>query len=69
MIRKNLTPQDIRREGFRALLERLGPVGAIRFIQQYDAGRGDYTAERKSWLGDLTIDEVLEKERDQNSES
>jgi hypothetical protein len=69
MIRKNLTPQDIRREGCRALLERLGPVGAIRFIQQYDAGRGDYTAERKSWLGDLTIDEVLEKERDQNSES
>lgn len=33
-----------------ALLERLGPVGMIRFIQQFETGRGDYTKEREQWL-------------------
>ena len=69
MVRKNenLTPQDIRREGLQALLERLGPAGTIRFLQQYEPGHGDYTAERHKWLDNLTIDEILgELDRDPN---
>ena len=43
------------------LTESLGPVDTIRFLQQFDAGHGDYTAERHRILGKLTVDEVLKK--------
>lgn len=39
-------PEEVRQEGLSALLERLGPADAIRFIQQFSPGRGDYTTER-----------------------
>lgn len=55
----NMSAYDIRAEGWRALTERLGVSGAIRFLMQYDPGRGDYTAERAEILGDLTLDDAL----------
>jgi hypothetical protein len=63
MVRKNMTPQDIRREGLQALLDRLGPAGTIRFLQQYEPGRGDYTVERHNWLDGLTVDGILDDGR------
>ena len=63
MVRKNMTPQDIRREGLQALLDRLGPAGTIRFLQQYEPGHGDYTAERHKWLDGLTVDGILDDGR------
>lgn len=50
---------EIRREGWSALTERLGVAGAIRFLMQYDPGRGDYTEERRVLFADLTIDDAL----------
>jgi hypothetical protein len=42
---------QIRMEGWKALTERLGPAGAMRFMMQYDPGHGDYTKEgRRSSL-------------------
>ena len=41
------TPEEIRQAGMDALLRALGPVGMIRFLQQFETGRGDYTAERQ----------------------
>ena len=40
----NLT--EIRKMGLQALIEALGPVGMVRFIQQYENGSGDYTEEK-----------------------
>ena len=37
---------EIRRAGLQALKEALGPVGMVKFIQQYDKGCGDYTKEK-----------------------
>src|SRR5436190_2829604 len=37
---------EIRMEGWKALTERLGPAGAMRFMMQYDPGHGDYSKER-----------------------
>lgn len=54
-----LTPVELRREGFRVLVEALGPADAIRFLQQYDPGQGDYTAERHQWLDRLTLDDLV----------
>jgi hypothetical protein len=50
----------IRMEGWKALTERLGPSGAMRFMMQYDAGYGDYSNERHELFADLTLDELLD---------
>ncbi|MBR5966448.1 MAG: hypothetical protein IK015_10080 [Treponema sp.] len=39
---------QIRMLGLDALKNALGVVGATRFLQQYDAGCGDYTKEKYS---------------------
>jgi hypothetical protein len=44
------TLHEIRIKGFRVLVKNLGPADAIRFIQSYTHGSGDYTKERKQWL-------------------
>lgn len=59
MVRKDWTLQEIRREGLQALLDRLGPAGTIRFLQQYEPGRGDYTKERRQWLDHVTLDDAV----------
>jgi len=48
---------EIRKIGLQALKEALGPVGMVRFIQQYENGHGDYTKE-KYQQPDMTIDEI-----------
>lgn len=49
MISVNLNnPLEIRMVGMQALKDALGPVGMVRFMQQYDLGYGDYTKERQS---------------------
>jgi hypothetical protein len=45
-----LTPYEVRTIGFEVLLRELGSAGAIRFIQQYESGQGDYTRDRKKKL-------------------
>lgn len=67
MVRKTMTLQELRREGLQALLDRLGPADAIRFLQSYDAGRGDYTRDRHQWLKEVTVCDVkrnVEQHRD-----
>lgn len=38
---------EIRKTGYKALIDALGVVGTLRFLQQLDAGTGDYTQERQ----------------------
>ena len=49
----------IRMEGWKALTERLGPAGAMRFMMQYDPGHGDYSRERHDIFAGLTLDDLL----------
>ena len=53
-----LTLNEIRAIGFEALLRGLGPAGTIRFIQQYETGRGDYTRDRRKWLLKKSVREI-----------
>jgi hypothetical protein len=46
-------------EGWKALTERLGPAGAMRFMMQYDPGHGDYSKERHELFADLRLDDLL----------
>jgi len=48
---------EIRKIGLQALKDALGPVGMIKFIQQYENGSGDYTTE-KYHQPDLSIEEI-----------
>ncbi len=45
----------IRKKGIEALTEKLGPVGMVEFIRQFDSGYGDYTKERHEWLDDENV--------------
>ena len=68
----HMTPVEIQYAGSAILAQELGPIGFIRFIQQYELGKGDYTTERRQWLDRLTVDDVLElvqAEQDDHSES
>ena len=58
---RSMSLYQIRMEGWKALTERLGPAGAMRFMMQYDPGYGDYTKERQDIFADLTIDSLLEE--------
>jgi hypothetical protein len=49
---------SIRKLGIDALTEKLGPIGMVEFIRQFDSGYGDYTKERHAWLDNLTIEDI-----------
>jgi hypothetical protein len=48
---------EIRKTGLQALKEALGPVGMVRFIQQYENGYGDYTEEKYN-TPDKSVEEI-----------
>ncbi len=50
-------PIEIRNVGIKALQEALGPVGMVKFMQQYDVGYGDYTKEKQR-QPDISLDEI-----------
>ena len=43
----DMTLNEIRKAGIEALTEKLGPLGMIKFIQQYEKGSVDYTKEHQ----------------------
>ncbi len=51
----------IRRMGILALSEKLGPVGMVEFIRQFDSGYGDYTKERHEWLDEIDINSIVKQ--------
>jgi hypothetical protein len=55
------TLEQIRLIGLEALSRELGPVGMIRFLQQFETGHGDYSSERHQWLDQLSIEELVEQ--------
>jgi hypothetical protein len=50
-------PVEVRQIGLEALREALGPLGMVRFIQQFEPGTGNYTNEKYS-QEDLSLDEI-----------
>jgi len=56
--REYRTPNEIVVKGFEALVEKLGPGGAVQFIHQFEKGRGDYTKERQKILRGLTLQKL-----------
>lgn len=53
-----MTPIELNQKGFKALIDALGYVDAVRFLKQFDNGSGDYTQERHQWLDQLSLDDI-----------
>jgi hypothetical protein len=60
---KELTGEQIRTAGIEVLFRELGPVAAIRFLQMFDGGKGDYTAERHEWVDTVSLEQAVEEIR------
>ena len=56
-----MTLEQVRQTGLQALSRDLGPVGLVRFLQQFETGNGDYTTERHGWLGDPTVRDISQQ--------
>lgn len=57
-----MSQEEIRIAGLKALKKELGPVGMVRFLQQYELGEGDYTKERKKLLKEYNdVDKIIEE--------
>ena len=54
-----LTPEEIRQKGLLVLRKELGRSGMIRFLQQFETGRGDYAQERLAWVDRMSLDELV----------
>ncbi len=52
-----MTPIELRQRGYQALVDSLGAIDAILFLQQAGWGIGNYTAERHQRLSPVTRDE------------
>ena len=54
-------PVELRRQGFEALVRTLGWVNAVRFLQQYETSRLDYTRERDQFLPEWDAETLTRK--------
>ena len=45
-------------DGFAAIVAKVGMAEAVRFVQLYHQGAGDYARERHQWLDALTHDQI-----------
>jgi hypothetical protein len=61
MITQTRTLEQIRLVGLEALSRELGPVGMIRFLQQFETGHGDYSSDRHQWLDHLSLDDLVDQ--------
>lgn len=63
-----LEPAELRHRGFDALVDALGWVNAVRFVQQYETSRLDYTAERDRILPEWDREEMVHRLEQAGSE-
>jgi hypothetical protein len=63
MIMSEVKPiQEIRKIGYQALVQALGPIDAARYMRSCEVGYGDYTKERKTLLSndfDKVVSEII----------
>jgi len=50
---------ELREVAFQVLVRELGYANAVRFMLQYERGRGDYSRERARLLPDLSVEDWL----------
>jgi hypothetical protein len=56
-----LEPVELRSRGFEVLVQSLGWVNAVRFVQQFETSRLDYTRERDAILPDWDAQALVQR--------
>jgi len=64
---QEMSLSEIRKVGLEALVQSLGQIGMLRFLQQFEVGRGDYTKEREQWLSKMSIQDIAKGIEEQRS--
>jgi len=62
-----MTPQQIREAGLEVLSRELGVAGMIRFMQQFEMGKGDYSKDRHQWLDQYSVDDIAQMVREKKT--
>lgn len=62
------TQQEIVRQGYQVLVDTLGVVDALRFIQYFSPGQGDYTQERQAWVDQTSLDDIFRAMQQQQND-
>ena len=57
--KKRRTAAQLAADGFAAIVQKLGMADAVRYVQLYHQGSGDYTRERHEWLDDVRNDQIV----------
>jgi hypothetical protein len=67
--RDELTAVELRRRGFESLVVSLGWVNAVRYLQQFDTGSGNYVYNRDQFLPAWNAETLqqMSRERDQSA--
>jgi hypothetical protein len=50
---------EITTEALKVLYKEIGIVNTVRFVNQYTAGYGDYSQERRQLFADMTLDSIV----------
>lgn len=58
---QTMHPGTLRKLGLEALVKALGPIGMVRFLQQFEMGVGDYTKERALWLKNMNVKTIIKE--------
>lgn len=58
---QTMSLKEVEKAGLTVLARELGPVGFIRFLQLFETGAGNYTAERHEWLDGQSLEEILQR--------
>lgn len=53
-----MTLEEIRIVGLKAIADELGPIGLVRFLQMFETGKGNYSEDRHEWMDRLTGEEI-----------
>ena len=61
------TLHQIQQEGLDLLVDKLGPDDAIRFLQIYETGSGDWTKDRKKYL-EKDLDKIIKNIMEQRKQ-
>ena len=49
---------ELNEQATEVLVREMGIVDALRFLNQFSTGTGNYTQQREQWLGNLSLDEI-----------
>ncbi len=60
---QQMTLNQIRQIGIEALADKLGPVGMVRFLQQFETGKGNYSVDRHEWLTVPNVETLVKQIR------